>query len=247
MEEDAFILPPCKRLTFPVKTTMQHRRLGFVKRGPVSRAARIRWNQGDSASPRNVNNPILPNAMKSILSATKRSSNKTLETMNQLRLLLKELPPWIHWTSEQDDAMKNLSDQMEKTTEETKQHEAYPVEEERMVAEYLISLNRNHPYMDQFDFKDGKQELMTVYYQWLRYRCDPSNPHAHILVGPDVWVDNRSVREYLKNGWFLHIPSRTLRLHKEIARSFDHDTPQSVERVANIDRELDHDTFLKTE
>ena len=236
---------------------MQHRRLGFVKRGPVPRAARIRRLQRESSVTRLHNNRALPNLLKSILSVVKDSSQKTSSTLSKLVFMIQEVPPWLLWSSKEDALMKNLSDQYETERDDVKGQTPYSEQEEDILCKYLIKLNGNHPYMEEFDFRLNDPELMIVYNMWLQYRSADDNPLAHIKNEAGDWITDAEAAfaatkkkapnllmhskylvpiswlmalthavtrasgaraDYLKNGWFLHLPTRTLQQRKSITR-----------------------------
>jgi len=50
---------------------------------------------------------------------------------------------------------------------------------------------------------------------WLRANGSPDDPHAHIRDEDGRWLDDDLVRQRLKEGFVIHIPTRALQQQQE--------------------------------
>jgi len=206
-----------------IETTMNTRRLGFIKRSPCSRATRIRLRVHQPSRPKQNSSTEIRNTFQSLVALLTQSTLRTEERFRHLYSLMEKLPPWTEWTSK-DDAMFGpvvgefpsrglLSRAASPSPEEdTKLDVAVP---EEMLADSLIQLNGNCTYLRDIDLDRCDGGFCSMFINWLRANCSPGDAQAHVRDEDGLWLQDDVVRQRLKEGFVIHIPTRTLQRQQD--------------------------------
>ena len=197
-------------------------RLFSVKRAPCSRAARIRRRLRRVGSiahtrPSKSSQQVLQDILKVLMDTSGALSGR----LEQLYKALEKLPRWTEWSTKEDTFIAPALQEFMGIKDEEKVHS------ERILAEELVRQNGNTPYLEYKDLTREDGPFMFLYTQWLTSLHSPQSVQHHIQTDDGQWVNDATVRKRLRDGWKLHIPSRTLRPgatrpFQEIKSTFTH-------------------------
>lgn len=193
---------------------MNTRRLGFVKRATCSRATRIRWQASHPIRSKQGSTTDLHHALESMTTLLKQSTLRTDQRFQRLCSLLETLPPWTEWSSK-DDALlapavgeflaHDFSSRPASTQPEDRKLDVAVPEE--MLANSLIQLNGNCLYVREVDLERRDGAFYSMYLFWLRASSPPDDDQAHVLDENGRWIRDDVLRQRLKDGFVIHIPT----------------------------------------
>ena len=198
----------------------------YCKRAPCSRATRIQRDLRALSSTSRRFKRTPQQILQDILTLLKDKSGALKLHIDTFRELLERLPPWTKWSSREDKVMKSALHEL-KPSKSTEKADVV----EDMLAQALVAMNGNVPYVTHQDFVEGKEDLgnfVLLYTNWLGHISAPHDQNCHVRDEHNQWINDETLRERLLNGWYLHIPTRTL----------SQTLPQRVERSVSVHHDI---------
>ena len=153
--------------------------------------------------------------LQMILRVLMDTSNSFDSRMQQLCDLFSHLPPWTKWSPREDSVLGSAVNEFFEQSEDEfdlmrEDDEKHGVALERLLANELIQMNGNNPYLDEEDMNNPDNVFTFVYLEWLHKCSSPDDKQCHIRDGKGGWISDAQVRERLNDGHALHIPTRTM-------------------------------------
>lgn len=192
---------------------MHSLRPAFFKSAPTSRAARI---YKSLRYPGRTPPGTPPMATRLILREILRLLTKKTDTLesrfDELLALLNKLPAWTEWTKHEDAVIGSTLNEFGVSKNETGRN--MDDIQESMLAQELIRENGNVAYLMQKDLQPSHSSgrFLFLYTQWLHHRSSPKDPDCHVQDDQGQWLDDDTLRRRLRDGWRLHIPTRSLHI-----------------------------------
>ena len=180
----------------------------YCKRTPCSRATRIQRDLRTlpSMSRRLTRSP--QQILQDILTLLKQKSGSMQARVETLETFLEQLPLWTQWDSREDDVVSSaVRDLIVKPSDKNL------AVIEKDLGDVLVKENGNIPYLSVRDFDDGRNgqgRFILLYTTWLSNMSSPEQKECHVRDEHGRWVDDNTLRDRLDDGWYLHIPTRTL-------------------------------------
>ena len=209
---------------------MDASRPAFVKRGPCSRASRVR-NQlraypGMKLYPRQSTKQVL----RSILQVMQDSALSIETRLKEFSALLSGMPPWTQWPAGADSVVESGFQelQLDSPPDDLKDPEIHEekhldAHDEKgsdtrdrtdvLLGHELIVYNGGNPFLaaDALDtlIKDAPGFSFT-FLQWLRAVQGPDNAEDRVTDDQGQWLTVPQLRDRMRAGHELHIPTRTV-------------------------------------